>query len=169
MLISFVICTLNYGLVAVLGYLMYGEDLQSQVTLNLPAGKLYSNIAIYATLINPLTKYALTITPIATAIEEHVTHHGGVSVSLLIRTLLLISTVIIALTIPFFGYIMAFIGSFLSIMVSVVLPCVCSLKIFKSLRKIGFELVSILGILIMGVVIAAMGTYQSVRDIIHSL
>ena len=154
---------------AILGYLMYGEDLQSQVTLNLPAGRLYSNIAIYATLINPFTKYALTVTPIAMAIEEHVTCHGRVSVSLLIRTLLLISTVIIALLIPFFGYVMAFIGSFLSIMVSVVLPCVCYLKIFKASRKFGFELVSNIGILIIGVVIAVMGTYQSVHDIIYSL
>lgn len=166
---SFVLCTLNYGLVAVLGYLMYGEDLQSQVTLNLPAGKLYSNIAIYATLINPFTKYALTITPIAMAIENRVASHGRVSVSLLVRTLLLISTVIIALVIPFFGYIMAFIGSFLSIMVSVVLPCMCYLKIFKASRKFGFELVSIIGILMIGVVIAVMGTYSSVRDIIHNL
>lgn len=147
---------------------MYGEDLQSQVTLNLPAGKLYSNIAIYATLINPIAKYALTVTPVAIAIENLVSSHGRIS-SLLVRTLLLISTMIIALVIPFFGYVMAFIGSFLSITVSVILPCMCYLKIFKSARKFGFEPVIIIGILIVGVITAVTGTYSSVRDIIHSL
>uniref|UniRef100_A0A6N2LRS7 Amino acid transporter transmembrane domain-containing protein n=1 Tax=Salix viminalis TaxID=40686 RepID=A0A6N2LRS7_SALVM len=41
-----------------LGYLMYGEYLKSQVTLNLPIRKIGSKLAIYTTLVNPLTKYA---------------------------------------------------------------------------------------------------------------
>lgn len=168
LLISFVLCTFNYGLVAVLGYLMYGDEVQSQVTLNLHAGKLYSKIAIYATLVTPFAKYALTITPVAMAIEDKLAFHGTAHV-LLVRTLLLISTVVIALTVPFFGYVMTFIGSFLSIMVSVLLPCVCYLKIYKSSRKFGIELVSIVLILIAGVVIGIMGTYSSLREIINSM
>ncbi|KAJ6842140.1 vacuolar amino acid transporter 1-like isoform X2 [Iris pallida] len=39
LVISFVLCTFNYGLVAVLGYLMYGDEVESQVTLNLHAEK----------------------------------------------------------------------------------------------------------------------------------
>ncbi|KAF6148281.1 hypothetical protein GIB67_012056 [Kingdonia uniflora] len=70
LLVCFVLCTINYGSMAVLGYLMYGEGLKSQVTLNIPLGKLSSKVAIYTTLINPFTKYAIMITPIATAIED---------------------------------------------------------------------------------------------------
>jgi hypothetical protein len=54
----------------VIGYLMYGESLKSQVTLNLPSKNIGSSIAIYTTLINPFTKFALLITPIAEAIED---------------------------------------------------------------------------------------------------
>ena len=36
---------------AILGYLMYGDDVESQVTLNLPEGKLISKLAIYTALI----------------------------------------------------------------------------------------------------------------------
>ena len=54
---------------AILGYLMYGENLNSQVTLNLPIRKINTKIAIYTTLVNPLAKYAVIITPIADAIE----------------------------------------------------------------------------------------------------
>jgi len=156
----FVLCTLNYGLVAVLGYLVYGENIQSQVTLNLPATKLYSKIEICVTLMNLIAKYASTVTPIAMALEEHVMFHGNVFVSLLVRTILLISTVTIALVIPFLHY--GIIGSFLNVMVSVVFPCVRYLKIFKASRKFGIKLVSVIGILILGVVTAVTGTYQSV-------
>ncbi|KAL6659711.1 hypothetical protein ACP70R_002540 [Stipagrostis hirtigluma subsp. patula] len=56
MLVCFGVSVLGYGLAGVAGYLMYGESTMSQVTLNLPAGDLGSKIAIYTTLVNPLTK-----------------------------------------------------------------------------------------------------------------
>ncbi|XP_073007695.1 amino acid transporter AVT1I-like [Typha latifolia] len=169
LLISSVLCTLNYGLTAVLGYLMYGKDLESQVTLNLPMSKIYSRIAIYTTLINPLAKYALLISPITTAIEGRICVLGNRSISLVIRTLLLISTVIVASSVPFFGYLMSFIGSFLSVMATVLFPCLCYLKIYKAARVWSVELVAIIGILAIGVLVAVMGTYTSVQQIIDSL
>lgn len=54
---------------AILGYLIYGQNVQSQVTLNLPVQKLSSKIAIYTILAGPIAEYSLTITPIANAIE----------------------------------------------------------------------------------------------------
>ncbi|XP_020099134.1 vacuolar amino acid transporter 1-like [Ananas comosus] len=170
LLISSVLCTLNYGLTAILGYLMYGEDLQSQVTLNLPTGKIYTKIAIYTTLINPLTKYALVVSPIMTAIEERLgLAFSNKSTSLSIRTLIVMSTVVVASTIPFFAYLMAFIGSFLSIMATVLFPCLCYLKIYKAARICTVEFVAIVGILVIGVVIAVVGTYSSVQQILTSL
>ncbi|OVA09000.1 Amino acid transporter [Macleaya cordata] len=50
LLVCFVLCTISYAFMAVLGYLMYGENVQSQVTLNLPTKNLSSKIAIYTTL-----------------------------------------------------------------------------------------------------------------------
>ena len=85
---------------AVLGYLMYGEYLKSQVTLNLPIRKIGSKIAIYTTLINPLTKYAVITAPIATAIEDTLVFRNSRYLSILIRTVIVISTVVVALTIP---------------------------------------------------------------------
>ena len=69
LLISSVLCSLNYALTAILGYLLYGDDVQAQVTLNLPTGKMYTKVAILTTVINPLAKYALVVQPIAEAIE----------------------------------------------------------------------------------------------------
>ncbi|XP_034696277.1 amino acid transporter AVT1I-like [Vitis riparia] len=169
LLICFALSTINYGSMAILGYLMFGENLRSQVTLNLPTGKMSSKLAIYTTLINPLTKYGIIITPIANAIEDTFSFHNSRPVSITIRTALVISTVVVALTVPFFGYIMEFIGAFLSVTVSMLFPCIFYLKINKASRSFGLELIAIIAILVLGSFVAVTGTYTSLRQIINHL
>lgn len=168
LVICFAACTLNYGSMAILGYLMYGDDVKSQVTLNLPEGKMSSKLAIYTTLINPFSKYALMVTPIATAVEERLMLAGNKrSVNLLIRTLLVVSTVVVALAVPFFGHLMALVGSLLSVMASMLLPCVFYLKIFGVARCGRAEVALIAAIIVLGSLVAATGTYSSLKKIIH--
>nr|CAB3487279.1 unnamed protein product [Digitaria exilis] len=167
LVICFAACTLNYGSMAILGYLMYGDDVQSQVTLNLPEGKISSKLAIYTTLINPFSKYALMVTPLATAIEERLLAGNKRSVNLLIRTLLVVSTVVVALAVPFFGHLMALVGSLLSVMASMILPCVFYFKIFGVARRGRAEVALIAAIIVLGSLVAATGTYSSLKKIIH--
>ncbi|KAE8798976.1 vacuolar amino acid transporter 1-like [Hordeum vulgare] len=170
LLLCFIICTLSYGLMGVVGYLMYGESLKSQVTLNLPSRNLSSSIAIYTTLINPFTKFALLVTPIAEAIEDtlHVGKNKAVSVS--VRTSLVVSTTIVALLVPYFAYAVALTGSFLSGTATMLLPCICYLKIrSRTCRKVGFEQVVCVGIIVVGVGLVVVGTSSSLKQIIQSL
>ncbi|XP_043706182.1 amino acid transporter AVT1I-like isoform X1 [Telopea speciosissima] len=170
LLLCFVVCTMSYASMAILGYLMYGSNVYSQVTLNLPTGKLSSKIAIYTTLVNPITKYALMITPIVSAIENKFPcHYKNKLTSLLIRSLLLISTVIVALTVPFFGSLMALVGALLSATASIILPCMCYLKISGKYRRWSGELVIIVGIMLMGVLVVVVGTYTSLLEIVGHL
>ncbi|CAN6269919.1 unnamed protein product [Urochloa humidicola] len=171
LVLCFAACTLNYGSMAILGYLMYGDDVKSQVTLNLPEGKLSSKLAIYTTLINPFSKYALMVTPLAAAVEERLLAAGNKrrSVSILIRTLLVASTVVVALAVPFFGHLMAFVGSLLSVMASMLLPCVFYLKIFGVARCGRAEVALIASIIALGSLIAVTGTYSSLKKIVHEL
>ena len=169
LLVCFALSTINYGSMAILGYLMFGENLKSQVTLNLPIGKMSSNLAIYTTLINPLTKYAIVITPIANAIEDAFSFPNSRPINITIRTMLVISTVVVALTVPFFGYVMEFIGAFLGVNVSMLFPCIFYLKINKASRSFGLELIAILTILALGSFVAVTGTYTSLRKIINHL
>ena len=148
---------------------MYGEHLTSQVTLNLPVRKISAKIAIYTTLVSPLTKYALLTAPIFKAIEDKFRLSKSRILCILVRTAILISTLVVALTIPFFGYIMDFIGAFMVVVVSMLLPCLCYLKINKAARTFGFELVVIVGILLSGAFVAVVGVYTSLKQIITHL
>ncbi|XP_026378187.1 amino acid transporter AVT1I-like [Papaver somniferum] len=166
LLLCFVLCTISYATMAVLGYLMFGENIKSQVTLNLPTDKLSSKIAIYTTLVTPIAKYALMATPIVNAIESSSgINHNNKSISLLIRTIFLVSSVTVALAIPFFGYLMSLVGAFLSATASIIIPCLCYLKIMGTYRRWGYELVTIIGIILMGISVVVIGTYTSLEQI----
>ncbi|KAG6601432.1 Amino acid transporter AVT1J, partial [Cucurbita argyrosperma subsp. sororia] len=169
LMVCFVTSTMSYGSMAILGYLMYGDNIKSQVTLNLPTDKTSTKVAIYTTLINPITKYAAIINPIAIAIEEASRLFATRSMAILMRTLLLFTTLILALSIPFFAYVMAFTGAFLSVTNGILIPCLCYLKINKSARKFGWELVVIVGILVMGFSVGILGTCSSIKEIVKRL
>lgn len=151
---------------AVVGYLMFGQHVESQVTLNLPTNKVSSKIAIYTTLAGPIAKYALIITPIANAIESQVSTHRLSCI--IIRTLLLLSTVFVALLFPFFGLLMALVGAILNVTVSILLPCICYLKIFGG-KKWRYEFVIIVGIILVAILVGVMGTYSSIVQIMKHI
>ncbi|KAM3734645.1 hypothetical protein ACB098_10G031200 [Castanea mollissima] len=168
--VSFSLSTLSYILMAVLGYLMFGQDVQPQVTLNLPTSQVSSKIAIYTTLVGPIAKYALIVMPIANAIESRLPQYYNIKlICIFLRTLLLVSTIIVALVFPFFGILMALVGAILTITVSIILPCLCYLKISKGYQKWGFEVLIIVVIMINAVSIGVISTYFSLKEIIKNL
>ncbi|KAJ0692546.1 putative amino acid transporter, transmembrane domain-containing protein [Helianthus annuus] len=65
LLVCFVFCTITYSSMAVVG-----SEVESQVTLNFPTNKISSIVAICTTLVNPIAKYALMMTPII-----HIPHY----------------------------------------------------------------------------------------------
>nr|XP_010317522.1 amino acid transporter AVT1J-like isoform X2 [Solanum lycopersicum] len=162
MFVCFLLCTISYASMAIVGYLMFVPSVLSQITLNLPINKISSKVAIYTTLVNPIAKYSLMIKPLENSMENQLPIHYKTRVcSLLIRTILVISTVIVALAIPFFGYLMSLVGAFLSVTASIVLPCLCFLKISGIYQRLGFEQVFIVGIVIMGIAIMLVGNVRT--------
>ncbi|EXB31965.1 hypothetical protein L484_013597 [Morus notabilis] len=170
LLLCFLLCTISYASMAVFGYLMFGSGVESQITLNLPTAKLSSRVAIYTTLVNPIAKYALMVTPIIDAVKNGCPCPINKRLlSLLIGTTLVISSVVVALSVPFFASLMSLVGAFLSVAASIILPCLCYLKISGVYRRFGFEVVVLVGIILMGVAVTVFGTYTSVLEIIGNL
>ena len=109
----FTVCTLGYAAAGVLGYLMFGQEVESQVTLNLPTGKFSSHVAIFTTLVNPITKYALMLTPVINAVKNKVSwHYNKRFTHMFVSTSMLISTLIVAVAIPLFGIVFVPLPSF---------------------------------------------------------
>ncbi|XP_015962765.1 amino acid transporter AVT1I isoform X1 [Arachis duranensis] len=166
--VCFFLTTAGYASMAIIGYLMFGPNVQSQVTLNLPIDKLSSRVAIYTTLVNPISKYALMTTPITNALKNLLPRkYKNRFTKILVSTMMVTSTVIIALTVPLFGELMSLVGAFLSVTASILLPCSCYLKISGKYRILGCETIAIVAIIVAAVVIGIAGTYTSLMDIVH--
>ncbi|CAA7033618.1 unnamed protein product [Microthlaspi erraticum] len=117
---SFGFCIFLYMAVAICGYSMFGEEIQSQFTLNMPQQFTSSKIAVWTAVMTPMTKYALTLTPIVLSLEELIPSSEKMrsnGVSIFIRTILVLSTLVVALTFPFFAIMGALVGSFLAMLI----------------------------------------------------
>jgi solute carrier family 32 (vesicular inhibitory amino acid transporter) len=132
---------------------------------------LSSRVAIYTTLVNPIAKYALMLTPVINAIKTKVScnYYNKRVTHMVISTTLLVTSLTIAVTIPLFGYLMSLVGALLSISASILVPSICYLKISGSYKRFGCEMVINYAIIVMGVAIAVFGTYRSLVDIIQNL
>ncbi|XP_010471796.1 PREDICTED: vacuolar amino acid transporter 1-like [Camelina sativa] len=169
--ISFGFCVFLYIVVAICGYSMFGEAIQSQFTLNMPQQFTSSKIAVWLAVITPMTKYALSITPIVLSLEELMPSSRKMrsyGVSIFLRTILVLSTLVVALTLPFFAIMGALMGSFLAMLVAFILPCLCYLSILKS-RLSQTQIGLCIFIIIVGVVSGCCGTYSAIVRLIGEL
>ncbi|KAF5791135.1 putative amino acid transporter, transmembrane domain-containing protein [Helianthus annuus] len=170
LLLCFVFSTVTYSSMAVIGYLMFGSKVESQITLSLPTDKTSSRVAIFTTLVTPILKYALLVTPIVDSIKERLLYSFNTKkYSLLIKTSLVITTVVVAIALPFFGDLMSLVGALLIVAASSILPSLCYLKISGTYKIFGLELVLIGFIVLIGILVAIMGTYTALADILRKL
>ncbi|KAB1208387.1 Vacuolar amino acid transporter 1 [Morella rubra] len=116
------------------------------------------------------TTYALTMSPVAMCLEELIPSNHGKSYiyAILIRTALVVSTLLVGLSIPFFGLVMSLIGSLLTMLVTLILPCACFLSIWRG-KVTRFQGAVCVMIIVVGVISSAFGTYSALSKIIESL
>ena len=104
---------------------MYGSGVADIIIFSLPAGPL-ALVCSCLVMINPITKYALTLEPVAAAVTK--SGAGGFLPGAFrrfsIRNLLAVGTLVSAMYVPYLAMVMSLIGSVLTISISVVLPAV---------------------------------------------
>ncbi|KEH22922.1 transmembrane amino acid transporter family protein [Medicago truncatula] len=165
--ISFAISVIMYTSVGAVGYLMFGDKIESQFTLNMPKELYASQIAIWTTVVTPLAKFALILLPVASSIEELVVPSPRLrcyAMSLFIKTTLVFSSLFVALSFPYFGSVMALIGSLMSMLVSLIYPCACYLKLHSG-RLSTMQITNCILIIIVGVISGIIGTYSATSRI----
>ncbi|EQC40088.1 hypothetical protein SDRG_02743 [Saprolegnia diclina VS20] len=151
-----------YAAVAVAGYVMYGDATEKEITLSLlthnPGGA--ANAVMWMIALNPCTKFAIVLHPIALSLEEllaPLTHAVSPRTRYLqrcsVRTALALCIAITALLVPNFVQMTSLLGAVFAMAVVVVIPCACYLKLFYSMLHWS----SVLGLLSLVAISCALG------------
>lgn len=169
---SFTIVTILYTCLAFTGAKLFGPSVSSQITLSMPPHQIATKIALWATVLTPMTKYALEFAPFAIQLEQNLPTSMGRWSRTLIRgsvgSILLLLILALALSAPYFQYVLSLTGSLVSIGISLVFPSAFYLKICG--RQVPKSVVVLnLLIIIFGVVIGIIGTISSSRSLIQSI
>uniref|UniRef100_A0A0E0MET8 Amino acid transporter transmembrane domain-containing protein n=1 Tax=Oryza punctata TaxID=4537 RepID=A0A0E0MET8_ORYPU len=169
---SFAVVTALYTALAFVGASMFGPSVSSQITLSMPPGLAVTRIALWATVLTPVTKYALEFAPFAIQLE----HHLPATMSPRARTLVrgcvgsaaLLLILALALSVPYFQYVLSLTGSLVSVAISIIFPCAFYLKIRwgrVSRSAVALNAAMIAG----GVVLAVVGTASSATSLVQSI
>uniref|UniRef100_A0A0E0DBC9 Amino acid transporter transmembrane domain-containing protein n=1 Tax=Oryza meridionalis TaxID=40149 RepID=A0A0E0DBC9_9ORYZ len=140
--------TVLFAGAAIMGYIMFGDSTESQFTLNLPSNLVASKIAVWTTELLPPNRQTY-------------------SNIVMLRSALVLSSLIVALSVPFFGLVMSLVGSFLTMFVAYILPCACFLAILRR-TVTWYQVLLCVFIIVVGLCCAGVGTYSSLSKIIQN-
>jgi solute carrier family 32 (vesicular inhibitory amino acid transporter) len=133
---AFTAVALLYGAAALAGLSAFGSGVRDQVTLSMGSATVEGRLAAWLVVVSPLTKIALTLAPVALAVEEMVLspprargeprRRGRASANALksaaLRVALLGGCAAAAVSVPFFALFSQIIGAFMCLNIAVVLP-----------------------------------------------
>ena len=148
---SFASVTALYTALAFLGAKLFGPQVNPQITLSLPPHHFVTKIALWATVLTPMTKYALEFAPFAIQLEHNLPGSLSSRMKLIIRgsvgSILLLVILAFALSIPYFEHVLSLTGSLVSVCICMILPCAFYIKlswpqISKSLLILNLSLIA---------------------------
>ncbi|KAG9294342.1 hypothetical protein G9A89_001847 [Geosiphon pyriformis] len=160
--------TLMYLLIGIPSYLTYGYATTSPIYLNLPSGWTVT-ASIFLITAHVLLALPIYLTSLALELEEY----AGVNVSnlgksrefiarILLRTSLMILTVWLAISVPYFADVMALMGAFGNGLLIIVVPILFWIKLYGWNRLNGpLEKTWVVFIMILATIGAVIGTWDA--------
>ncbi|GFR41259.1 hypothetical protein Agub_g1934 [Astrephomene gubernaculifera] len=121
--VAYLVVALMCTLMGAAGYYMYGTGALDLVTFNLSG--VLAALCASVILVNPIAKFALTMEPVSAAVQSVVPGGRQGFMRLVARTALAIAILMAARSLPFLAHLMALVGSFMTISVSVTFPPLC--------------------------------------------
>lgn len=130
---SFAACTLLYTALAFLEGKMFGAEVNPRITLSLPRHHFLTKIALWATVLTPMTKYALEFAPFTIQLENNLPDSLSSRMKLIIRgfvgSILLLVILSLALSVPYFEHVLSLTGSLVSVCICMTFPCAFYIKL----------------------------------------
>ncbi|XP_009371150.2 amino acid transporter AVT1H [Pyrus x bretschneideri] len=171
-IISFTLVTILYASLGFTGAKLFGPQVNPQITLSMPPHLIVTKIALWATVLTPMTKYALEFAPMAIQLEHNLPPSLSSRAKFLIRgsvgSVLLLVILALALSVPYFGYVLSLTGSLVSVGICIILPCafylkICWGQISRPLMVLNLTLIAF------GTLLGIAGTISSSRLLFKSL
>lgn len=171
-IVSFTIVTLLYTLLAFMGAKLFGPEVNPQITLSMPPHLIVTKIALWATVLTPMTKYALEFAPLAIQLENNLLPQSTSSrAKMIIRgsvgSFLLLIILILALSVPYFEHVLSLTGSLVDVGLCLILPCAFYIKIYWDEIPKPVLVLNLIFIAI-GSLIGAFGTISSSKSLIKT-
>ncbi|XP_043723666.1 amino acid transporter AVT1H [Telopea speciosissima] len=169
---TFTLVTTLYTALAFMGAKLYGPEVNSQITLSMPRHLIVTKLALWATVLTPMTKYALEFAPFAIQLEHWLPNSMSSRMKMFIRgsfgSLLLVVILVLALLIPYFQHVLGLTGSLVSISICVIFPCafytkICWSHISKPLLVLNVTLI------VIATFFAIIGTISSSKSLFKSI
>lgn len=171
-IVSFTLVTMLYTSLAFMGAKMFGRDVNSQITLSMPRNLIFTKIALWATVITPMTKYALEFVPFAMQLERNLPLSMNKRTKMMVRggigSLLLLAILALALSVPYFEFVLSLTGSLVSIGICIIFPCAFHTKVFWSEISKPFLILNII-LISVGCVLGLSGTISSSHLLVRNL
>ncbi|KAL7595524.1 hypothetical protein Lser_V15G29446 [Lactuca serriola] len=170
-IVSFTFVTSLYASLAFMGAKLFGPEVNPQITLSMPRGLVFTKIALWATVLTPMTKYALEFAPIAIELEHRFLYSMKSRTKTIIRgtigSILLLLILVLALSVPYFQYVLGLTGSLVSVAIVLIFPSVFYIKIFwnqisKPILALNVFLIAI------GCLLAISGTISSMKLLVEN-
>lgn len=171
--LSFVIATASMMGLGIVGAYMFGEATDPQITLNMPSHLITTKIILWMTVLTPMFKFALQLSPITTAVEATLNTYCKATskpllycLSTLMRSMVLAGIVIFSMVFPYFEFIVALVGSSMTMAICLLFPCAFYFRFFwDKLRRRTILLIG--SLMLLGLFIGAVGTVVSVQGLVN--
>ncbi|KAG8375952.1 hypothetical protein BUALT_Bualt09G0012600 [Buddleja alternifolia] len=171
-IVSFSVVTMLYTSLAFMGAKLFGPQVNPQITLSMPQTLIVTKIALWATVLTPMTKYALEFAPFAMQLEQNLPHSMKSRTKTIIRgtigSILLLVILVLALSVPYFEHVLSLTGSLVSVGICIIFPCAFYTKIFWNQITTPLLVINMFLITI-GVLMGASGTISSSKSLLKSL
>ncbi|XP_042483114.1 amino acid transporter AVT1H [Macadamia integrifolia] len=169
---TFTLVTILYTALSFMGAKLFGPHVNPQITLSMPPHLIVTKIALWATILTPMTKYALEFAPIAIQLEHSLPRSMSSRMKMFIRgsfgSLLLIVILVLALLIPYFQHVLGLTGSLVSISICVIFPCAFYTKICWSHISRPHLLLNV-SLIVFGSFFGVIGTVSSSKSLFKSI